>query len=145
MVIGVTTNGEIVTLPIDWNDCLKEHDDITKFIGNNCTLYEVVRPRRLYTKLHADMMDDKKSIVMLVDEEGLLKPNVYNLVGSYLYETEVHGNAIAGNILFVGEELREDGLHLCDLSDTTLEKLKTQLDNIVIAMRAQIKVMEDKR
>ena len=145
MVIGVTTNGEVLPISVDWEDCLKEHEDITGFIGNECTLYEVVRPRRLYTKLHADMMDDKKSVVMLVDEEGLLKPNVYNLVGSYLYETEVHGNAIAGNILFVGEELREDGLHLCDLSDTTLEKLKTQLDNIVIAMRAQIKVMEDKR
>lgn len=40
---------------------------------------------------------------MLVDEEGLLKPNKLNRIGSYLYKTDEHGCPIAGNILFVGE------------------------------------------
>lgn len=47
MVLGVTTNGEVLPVSVDWKDCLKEHEDITGFIGNECTLYEVVRPRRL--------------------------------------------------------------------------------------------------
>ena len=74
MVLGVTTNGEVLPVSVDWEDCLKEHEDITGFIGNECTLYEVVRPRRLYTQLHHKYVpDDEKSVVMLVDEEGLCR------------------------------------------------------------------------
>ena len=146
MVLGVTTNGEVLPVSVDWEDCLKEHEDITGFIGNECTLYEVVRPRRLYTQLHHKYVpDDEKSVVMLVDEEGLCKRNTYNLIGSYLYETDIHKNGIAGNIVFVGEERREDGLCLCDLPEKTFETLKTQLTNMAMAMRAHIKTMEDKR
>lgn len=146
MVLGVTTNGEVLPVSVDWEDCLKEHEDITSFIGNECTLYEVVRPRRLYTQLHHKYVpDDEKSVVMLVDEEGLCKRNTYNLIGSYLYETDIHKNGIAGNIVFVGEERREDGLYLCDLPEKTFETLKTQLTNMAMAMRAHIKTMEDKR
>lgn len=147
MVLGVTTNGEVLPVSVDWEDCLKEHEDITGFIGNECTLYEVVRPRRLYTQLHHKYVpDDEKSVVMLVDEEGLCKPNVYNLIGSYLYKTNSLRNAIAGNVLFVGEERREDGLYLCDLPEKTFETLKIQLNVLVEEMKASFKkTMEDKR
>lgn len=147
MVIGVTTNEEVLPVSVDWEDCLKEHEDITGFIGNDCTTYEIVRPRRLYTDLnYSDSYYHNVVVVMLVDEEGLCKPNVYNLIGSYLYKTDKPHNAIAGNVLFVGEERREDGLYLCDLPEKTFETLKTQLTNMAMAVRAHlIKTMEDKR
>ena len=59
------------------------------------------------------------------------------MIGSYLYETDIHKNGIA--------ERREDGLYLCDLPEKTFETLKTQLTNMAMAMRAHIKTMEDKR
>ncbi len=147
MVIGVTTNGEVLPVSVDWEDCLKEHEDITEFIGNDCTTYEVVRPRRLYTDLnHSDSHYHNVVVVMLVDEEGLCKSNVYNLIGSYLYKTNSLRNAIAGNVLFVGEERREDGLYLCDLPEKTFETLKIQLNVLVEEMKASFKkTMEDKR
>ena len=42
-------------------------------------------------------------VSMLIDEEGRLKPNRANLIGSYLYEYDKHGCPILGNILFIGE------------------------------------------
>ena len=45
-----------------------------KLIGEDCELYEIVKPRRLYTKILAELEIKNKDTppVMLVDEEGLL-------------------------------------------------------------------------
>ena len=37
-------------------------------------------------------------VSMLIDEEGRLKPNTPNLIGSYLYKTDEHNQPIVGNV-----------------------------------------------
>ena len=52
--------------------------------------YENVYPRRL-----------KEGFVMVVNEEGLLKELPLNIVGSYLYESDKHGQPIVGNVIIL--------------------------------------------
>ena len=64
---------------------------------------------------------------MLIDEEGLLKPNHANMIGSYLYKFDEHKIPIAGNILFVGEEWTRDGIDFCGIEDETFKLLHLEL------------------
>lgn len=75
-------------------------------------------------------------VSMLIDEEGLLKENEPNLIGSYLYEADRHGHPIMGNILFVGEEWGSDGIDFCGIEDSVFQILELQLNNMVYAMKA---------
>lgn len=119
------------------------HEEQNQFlrglIGNNCRIYEHVMPDRLYTELH---MFDRPSkipgqcVSMLIDEEGRLKDNVPNLIGSYLYRTEQHGCPIMGNILFVGEEWGGDGIDFCGIEDSVFELLELELNNLIFTMKA---------
>lgn len=52
--------------------------------------YENVYPRRL-----------KEGFVMVVNEEGLLKDLPLNIIGSYLYESDKHGQPIVGNVIIL--------------------------------------------
>lgn len=119
------------------------HEEQNRFlqelIGNACRIYEHVMPDRLYTELH---MFDRPSkipgqcVSMLIDEEGRLKDNVPNLIGSYLYRTEQHGCPIMGNILFVGEEWGGDGIDFCGIEDSVFELLELELNNLIFTMKA---------
>ena len=119
------------------------HEEQNQFlrglIGNDCRIYEHVMPDRLYTELH---MFDRPSkipgqcVSMLIDEEGRLKENVPNLIGSYLYRTEQHGCPIMGNILFVGEEWDGDGIDFCGIEDSVFELLELELNNLIFTMKA---------
>ena len=53
---------------------------------------EHVRPRGL-----------RRPYCMMVDDEGLLKGLPENPIGSYLYETDVHGHPIVGDIYIAKE------------------------------------------
>lgn len=72
---------------------------------------------------------------MLIDEEGLLKKNEPNLIGSYLYETDKHGHPIMGNVLFVGERWNDDGIDFCGIEDSVFEELRMQLNYILDAIK----------
>lgn len=78
----------------------------------DCDWYERVRPRRLVDNWEID------NISMLVDEEGLLKPNALNYIGTWLY-----GAPIMGNALFITEKMTEDGPEFCGLSEDQMETL----------------------
>lgn len=118
------------------------HEEQNKFlrelIGNGCDICEHIMPDRLYTELH---MFDRPSkipgqcVSMLIDEEGRLKENVPNMIGSYLYRTEQHGCPIMGNILFVGEELSGGGIDFCGIEDSVFELLKLELKNLILTMK----------
>lgn len=119
------------------------HEEQNRFlqelIGNDCRIYEHVMPDRLYTELH--MFDHPSKIPgqcvsMLIDEEGRLKENVPNLIGSYLYRSEQHGCPIMGNILFVGEEWGGDGIDFCGIEDSVFELLELELNNLIFTMKA---------
>ena len=119
------------------------HEEQNRFlqelIGNDCRIYEHVMPDRLYTELH--MFDHPSKIPgqcvsMLIDEEGRLKENVPNLIGSYLYRSEQHGCPIMGNILFVGEEWGRDGIDFCGIEDSVFELLELELNNLIFTIKA---------
>lgn len=59
---------------------------------------EHVRPRRL-----------NPPFCMMVDDCGHMKELDFNLMGSYLYETDKHGNPIAGDIFILKEEVYASG------------------------------------
>jgi hypothetical protein len=68
-------------------------------------------------------------IVMVVDEEGLLKRRPYNVVASYLYGEALHGQPIVGDVLIIGEGMGPEGADFCDLPDpdsTLAALLRTQ-------------------
>lgn len=116
----------------------EENRFLRNLIGNHCDIYEHTMPRRLYTELHMKDHPTKvpgQCVSMLIDEEGLLKENEPNPIGSYLYEADRHGNLIRGNILFVGERLCSDGIEFCGIADSVFEKLKLQLDHMIEVMK----------
>lgn len=107
-------------------------------IGNGCSTYEHVMPSRLYSELHMKNRPTKvpgQCVSMLVDEEGLLKENEPNPVGSYLYETDRHGYPVMGNILFVGEVYGRDGIDFCGIEDSVFEQLHSQLTHMIEAIK----------
>lgn len=118
---------------------------MTRGIGNGCNLYEHVMPERLYTDLKMKNCPTKipgQCVSMLIDEEGRLKENVPNLIGSYLYKTDEHGNPIMGNILFVGEEWTGDGIDFCGIEEETFKLLELELNNMIYAMKATKEAMK---
>ncbi len=119
---------------------------LRELIGNGCASYEHVMPRRLYTSLHIKNRPTKvpgECVSMLVDGEGLLKENVCNPIGSYLYETDCHGHPIMGNILFVGEEWGDDGIDFCGIEDSVFENLEMQLSHMVDVMKETREVFRE--
>ena len=89
----------VVDTPEEW-----ECSWIAKKIG--CEWIEVVRHMRL-----------PEGIVMVVDEEGLLKDNIMNPVGCWFYETDKHGDPIVGNIMILKEVEGPEGLEFDGLTD----------------------------
>ena len=75
-------------------------------------------------------------VSMLVDEEGRLKENEPNLIGSYLYESDRHRNYIMGNILFVGEELTDEGLDFCGIEESVFRILEQKLNALILEGKA---------
>ena len=117
----------------------EQNQFLRELIGNDCRTYEHVMPDRLYTEWHMFGRPSKipgQCVSMLIDEEGRLKENVPNLIGSYLYRTEQHGYPIMGNILFVGEEWGGDGIDFCGIEDSVFELLELELNNLIFTMKA---------
>ena len=95
-------------------------------------------PDRLYTVLKMSNRVSEvpgKCVSMLVDEEGLLKPNKLNRIGSYLYKTDEHGCPIAGNILFVGETWGGDGIDFCGIEENAFRILHEKLQKMALVLQ----------
>lgn len=122
---------------------IREHNKaLCELIGNGCDLVKHVMPKRLYTELKmpsSPVKEPGKCVSMLIDEEGRLKPNKANLIGSYLYEFDKHGCPIVGNILFIGEKMGDDGVEFCGISEENFSLLETELKNMITAMKATVK------
>ncbi len=95
--LKLCTNGDINVIEVPED---KDWRWYSRQIG--CDLVEVVRPMGL-----------ESPRVLIVDEEGLLKERpVINFLGSWLYETQRHGNPICGDCLIMEEYETADGLEL---------------------------------
>lgn len=111
---------------------------LRKLIGKDCDLYELVRPKRLYSKVKVSKEMEKEGhrMVMLVDEEGLLKSLESNILGSWLYETDKHGYPIVGNVLFVGIEYMGMEIDFCGISEDAAESLKKEFEEQIAKGKA---------
>ena len=125
-IIRISTDNEISVHDFPEGSYSEQNQVLRELIGPRCELYEHVMPKRLYRELGASGKTGKKKgscVSMLVDEEALYHDLDDNLVGSYLYESDKHGWAVAGNILFVGETLDRDGIVFCGIAEDQFTKI----------------------
>lgn len=138
-LIKISTDLELSVHEFPSGSYKEQNQFLRELIGNGCDKYEHVMPVRLYTDLRMvrhPTKADGQCVSMLIDEEGRLKENKPNLIGSYLYGTEQHGFPIMGNILFVGEELGEDGIDFCGIEDSVFGLLRLELNKLIFIMKA---------
>lgn len=143
-IIKISTELELSVYDFPIGTHSEQNDYIKKLIGNDCKIYERVRPGRLYSELKMPLEVSNipgKSVSMLVDEEGLLKPNIANIIGSYLYETDKHNFPIMGNVIFVGEKFNRDGIDFCGIEEATFKDLKKELISLIQAVKATKEVL----
>ncbi len=132
-IIRISTDNEISVHDFPEGSYSEQNQVLRELIGPRCELYEHVMPKRLYRELGASGKTGKKKgscVSMLVDEEALYHDLDDNLVGSYLYESDKHGWAIAGNILFVGETLDRDGIVFCGIAEDQFTMLLPKLTKL---------------
>lgn len=141
MIIKCNTNGEISVR--EFPDGINFREELCKFIDNNCSYYETVKPKRLYSMLgHISRATARpgQAVCMLVDEEGATPKHnsSANPIASMLYEIDIHGIPIMGNVLFVGEKLEEYGVtDICDMDSEVFEILKKQLEQMSVQWKNQ--------
>lgn len=133
-LIKISTDLDLTVHEFPSGGYAEENRFLRELIGNHCDIYEHVMPRRLYTQLHMKNSLTNvpgQCVSMLVDEEGALKDNEQNLIGSYLYGTDNHGDIIWGNILFIGEKWAGDGIDFCGIEDSVLKLLEEKLNALI--------------
>lgn len=139
-LIRISTDLEMTVHEFPTGGHAEQNKALRALIGNDCRIYEHVLPKRLYTELHQKQRPTKiagQFVSMLIDEEGRLKEQrVPNLIGSYLYETDRHGQPIMGNVLFVGEKWCSDGIDFCGIEESVFMDLELKLKNMILAMKA---------
>lgn len=92
------------------------YEKLNKLIGESCTGFEQVYPRRLYKELGQSAVYGRR-VHMLVDEDGYRKELPINLIASWLYGTDIHQNPILGDVLIVREVLREGSIDIIGLEE----------------------------
>ena len=127
-IIKVSTELEMSVHEFPEGTMREQNKVLYGLIGNGCDLVEHVMPKRLYTELKmpsSPVKEPGKCVSMLIDEEGRLKPNKANLIGSYLYEFDKHGCPV----------------EFCGISEENFSLLETELKNMITAMKATVKEM----
>lgn len=123
-IIKITTENEITTLEFPEGDITSVNKRLYEMIGPKCELMEHVMPSRLYKILGASNRPKKEKgscTSILMDEEAYYHDLEVNVVGSWLYESDLHGNPILGNILVMentGVEMELNSAE-CQMNNTT--------------------------
>lgn len=129
-IIKITAKDEITIEHIDFNqNAYKVNREIVKTIGNGCEYYENIPAYPLYKLMGDNDISQyphaKKNIgiTILADEEGNLKENIINTLGSIIF-AEYLGNTdyLVGDILLVGTVRKFDAFDFCELPDDLLNK-----------------------
>jgi len=144
-IIKISTELELTIHDFPKGTYRQQNKELRELIGNYCGCYERVKPKRLYTELHMQGSVTKikgQSVCMLVDEEGLLKENKPNLIGSYLYGADRHKQYIMGNILFVGERHSNGSVDFCGIEGSVFKKLEQQLNEMILEMKKAREALE---
>ena len=133
-LIKVSTDLEMTVHEYPTGTYDEQRKVLCELIGNRCDALEPVRPKRLYTEARMPSKPSRESgkcVCMLIAEESMLKPNYLNELGCYLYQTDRHGWPIAGNILFVGEVIENDGIGMCGISEEYFKRLERELNYMI--------------
>lgn len=91
--LKITTDNKISIIDLDF-DCESLKEEIGGY-------FETVKTQKLWDYF-------KAKVVMIVDEEGLIKELPANLLGCYFYDTDKHGFPIVGDVilgLMIGPEI----------------------------------------
>ena len=80
--LKITTDNKISIIDLDF-----DHESLREEVGG---YVELVRTQKLRDYF-------KTKVVMIVDEEGLVKNLPMNPMGCYFYDTDKHGNPIVGD------------------------------------------------
>ena len=137
-IIKVSTDLELSVHEFPDGNYTQQSGTLQTLIGNDCSIYEHVMPKRLYSELNMTARLTQipgQCVSMLVDEEGRMKENELNPIGSYLYKTDEHGCPIMGNILFVGEKWNRDGIDFCGIEDNVFKVLEQELNHMIDVMK----------
>ena len=133
-LIKVSTDLEMTVHEYPTGTYDEQRKVLCELIGNGCDTLEPVRPKRLYTEARMSSKPSRepgKCVCMLIDEEGMIKPNKLNPLGCYLYRMDIHGWPIVGNILFVGEVFENDGIGMCGISEEYFQRLERELNYMI--------------
>lgn len=136
-IIRITTDNKITVHEFPEGTFSEQNMELRELIGQECELFEFVRPKRLYQELGASNQAGHcqgSGVIMLVDKEGLYPDAKINPVGSYLYESDIHGAPIVGNILIIGEHMTEDGAEFSGISEEQFQLLYPKLEQLVESM-----------
>lgn len=128
-IIKITSDNEISVHEFPAGDYGEQNRVLRELIGPQCELYEHVMPPRLY-KVLGGAQKMGNCVSMLIDEEGLYHDLDLNYVGSYLYETDMHGHPIVGTILIVGEKWGSDGIDFCGMAEDQFNLLYPKLEEL---------------
>lgn len=108
--LKITMDNKISVIDVDVNNI----EDLQNAIGGG--LVEPVRTQKLWDYF-------KAPVIMLVDEEGLLKNLPFNFFGSVMYGCTAHGCPIVGDLILV-LEVGEQWTGLGDVdSEQWMEKI----------------------
>ena len=110
-LIKITPTGEVSLASYDGKDILKT----LRHLIDAYTI-EHVRQKRLYNFA-------SQKTCMMVDEEGLLKGLEPNPIGSFLYESDIHGWPIVGNIVIAWEDTVDGEYDITGIPDSIAEGL----------------------
>lgn len=81
---------------------------------------EIVHPVRL-----------KRPYCMVVNEAGLLLNLPMNVLGSFLYRTDIHGSPIVGDVVLLKEGINSDGEYdLLGLAEQDIEYLRILVSTV---------------
>lgn len=91
--LKITADNKISIIDLDF-----DHRSLREEVGG---YFETVKTQKLWDYF-------KAKVVMIVDEEGLIKELPANLLGCYFYDTDKHGFPIVGDVilgLMIGPEI----------------------------------------
>ena len=117
-VIRVSPSGEITAL--DLPDCGSYERFFRDALGGGTVT--AVYPKRLYSEWHntawPESEADCRSVCMLADMDDRWSGHPrYNLLASWLFETEIHSIPITGPVLFVGQKIVDGRRVFCGIDD----------------------------
>lgn len=100
-----------------------------KSVGESVGGYiEIVRPTGL-----------ERPLVMIVNEEGLIKELPFNILGSMLYGTQYHGSPILGDIVIMQEVFTSGGPDITGIPEEAIDGILNQLFNIMLKIKGNMK------